>query len=228
MPVALHMHKPVASSARALRLHSGFVARRTLVVSHSAAGESAAPSTSGREELSCGGGGGSGQGFGTLRKGFKPQDRKAQKTRAAPAMNGRDKSEVLRSTAAEVAAKLRAAPSPASAAAAAPAPAAAAADEDPWADWKRVDAKVNTYPCERLFTAVGAGTDDFRDCMVRAVQEVVSAGAAEPVAVPVEVKPSSGGNYWSVRVGPVQVQHRDQVIEIFNRMRLDKRLKFHL
>lgn len=66
---------------------------------------------------------------------------------------------------------------------------------------------MNTYPCERLFTAVGSGGEDFRVAMVRCVEEVV--GGAAPV--PCDTRSSSKGAYLSVRVGPVRVENRDQV-----------------
>ncbi|KXZ55980.1 hypothetical protein GPECTOR_2g1532 [Gonium pectorale] len=170
----------------------------SLAITRAVSGDT--PSSSGRD-LSCSGGP---VGFGTLRKGFKPQPKRKQAPPSGPTMNGRDKAEVLRDTNAEVASKLGGGP------------------DDMWADWKRVDAKVNTYPCERLFTAVGSGGEDFRDAMVRCVEEVVGA------PVPVDVRASSGGNYLSVRVGPVVVKNRDEVLAVFIKMREDKRLKFHL
>ncbi|GFR46957.1 hypothetical protein Agub_g8607 [Astrephomene gubernaculifera] len=161
-----------------------------------------APSSSGRE-LSCSG---RPQGFGALRKGFKPQpkQKKSQHTLSnSQIMKGRDKADVLREINAQLASKTD-------------------SDGDVWADWKQIDAKVNTYPCERLFTAVGSGGEEFRAAMVACVEGVVGGPA------PVEVRASSGGAYISVRVGPVVVQNRDQVLDIFVRMRQDKRLKFHL
>ncbi|PNH04281.1 hypothetical protein TSOC_009575 [Tetrabaena socialis] len=186
------------------------------------------PSASGRG-VDCGGGGG-GVGFGTLRKGFKPQKRTTSSNAPSQVLNGRDKAEVLRDTQEEArllqeAAAARSAAArllQAAGAAQAAAGTQAAAAVDWTEDWKRVDAKVNTYPDTRLFTAVGSGGEEFRDAMVACVEAVIGARA------PVSVRPSSQGKYLSVRVGPVVVQNRDQVLAVFLKMREDKRLKFHL
>ncbi|EFJ50697.1 hypothetical protein VOLCADRAFT_88485 [Volvox carteri f. nagariensis] len=170
------------------------------------------------------------------------------------AFNGRDKADVLRDTQAEVALKAAQAQAVNASAATASAEGSATSNDDIWADWRRVDSKVNKYPTQRLFTAVGSGGDEFREAMIRCVVEVVGG------PVDVDVRPSSGGNYQSVRVGPVTVNNPDQcmdqgtcadrghvpelstgrlaecfavhcvrqVLEIFTKMRQDKRLKFHL
>ncbi|GIL97804.1 hypothetical protein Vretimale_3351 [Volvox reticuliferus] len=193
--------------------------RSRIIIAHSGAGD--VPSTSGRD-LSCSGGP---VGFGSLRKGFKPQPKRTQQAPPkAPTINGRDKADVLRDTQAEVALKTAQAQAAKAAAAAAAAQAggAAATTDDIWADWRQVDSKVNKYPSQRLFTAVGSGGEDFRAAMVKCVEDVVGG----PVAV--DVRASSGGNYQSVRVGPVTVNSPDQVLEVFIKMRQDKRLKFHL
>ncbi|GLC73650.1 hypothetical protein PLESTF_001404500 [Pleodorina starrii] len=193
----------------------------SLIIARSGNGDG--PSSSGRD-LSCSGGP---VGFGTLRKGFKPQPKRSQQAPSKPpTINGRDKADVLRDTQAEVAQKAAQVQAARAAAAAASAGSASAGGADTpvdiWADWRQVDSKVNKYPCERLFTAVGSGGEDFRASMVQAVEEVVGG------PVEVSVRASSGGAYQSVRVGPVTVTSPDQVLMIFTKMREDKRLKFHL
>ncbi|KAG2452480.1 hypothetical protein HYH02_002719 [Chlamydomonas schloesseri] len=155
-------------------------------------------------------------------------------------MNGRDKAEVLAQTSAEVMAKLAAARAAAAAASAngsgsgsgsgseggaasSTGSAASATSSQDWVeDWRRSDAKVNKYPDMREFTAVGSGGEDFKAAMVKCVEDVVGGPA------PVSTRESSGGNYLSVRVGPVRVESPEQVLAVFLAMRKDKRLKFHL
>lgn len=41
-------------------------------------------------------------------------------------------------------------------------------------------------------------------------------------------RPSSGGKYISVKIGPVWVENPDQVIAVFANMRTDSRLKWYM
>lgn len=61
------------------------------------------------------------------------------------------------------------------------------------------------HMCLRYVQAVGAGGDDFKAAMVKCVEDVVGGPA------PVTTRASSGGNYLSVRVGPVRVESPEQV-----------------
>lgn len=67
--------------------------------------------------------------------------------------------------------------------------------------------QVNKYPSQRVFTAIGTGGDDFKDNMLKAVEAVVGTVHMECVSE----RPSSGGKYVSVRIGPVWVEAADQV-----------------
>jgi len=67
--------------------------------------------------------------------------------------------------------------------------------------------QVNKYPSQRVFTAIGTGGDDFKTNMKQAVEEVVGTVHLECVSE----RPSSGGKYVSVRIGPVWVENADQV-----------------
>lgn len=67
--------------------------------------------------------------------------------------------------------------------------------------------QVNKYPGQRTFTAIGTGGDDFKATMLAAVESVVGTVHMECVAE----RPSSGGKYVSVRIGPVWVESADQV-----------------
>lgn len=92
------------------------------------------------------------------------------------------------------------------------------------AEWRRIDKKVNKYPGQRTFTAIGTGGDDFKATMLAAVEGVVGSVHVECVSQ----RPSSGGKYVSVRIGPVWVQDADQVVAVFNKMREDQRLKWYM
>jgi putative lipoic acid-binding regulatory protein len=83
---------------------------------------------------------------------------------------------------------------------------------------------VNKYPSQRTFTAIGTGGDDFAAAMCAAVADVVGTVHVECVSQ----RPSSGGKYLSVRVGPVWVTCGEQVIAVFNNMRKDARLKWYM
>lgn len=67
--------------------------------------------------------------------------------------------------------------------------------------------KVNSYPCQRIFTAIGYGGEDFVDSMVTAVENHLGPVHMECISQ----RESSNGKYLSVRVGPVWVQTADQV-----------------
>jgi hypothetical protein len=58
-----------------------------------------------------------------------------------------------------------------------------------------------------VFTAIGTGGDDFKANMMQAVEAVVGTVHVECVSE----RPSSGGKYVSVRIGPVWVETADQV-----------------
>lgn len=66
---------------------------------------------------------------------------------------------------------------------------------------------MNKYPSQRVFTAIGVGGDGFKASMLKAVEDVVGTVHLECVSE----RPSSGGKYVSIRVGPVWVESADQV-----------------
>ncbi|GBF87806.1 hypothetical protein Rsub_00517 [Raphidocelis subcapitata] len=82
-------------------------------------------------------------------------------------------------------------------------------------EWKKLDSKVNTYPCTRSFQAIGLADPSFQPAIVAAVASVVGTIHVECVSA----RPSSGGKYTAVRVGPVHVASADQVVEIFARIK---------
>lgn len=65
------------------------------------------------------------------------------------------------------------------------------------------------------------GGSDFTSSMVQAAESVIG-----PIHIECVVEtPSSSGKYVSVRLGPVTVQNREQVIAIYAAMRSDPRVK---
>lgn len=89
-------------------------------------------------------------------------------------------------------------------------------------NWRLLDSKVNKYPGQRDFTAIGTGGDSFKSAMIEAVASVVGNVHCECVAE------KARGRYISVTVGPVWVENADQVIQIYNNMKEDARLKWYL
>lgn len=90
---------------------------------------------------------------------------------------------------------------------------------------QEVDEAINEYPCKRVFTAIGLQDDDFRESMVKCVETALNC-CVHPEAI--VVKPSSGGKYASIRIGPVIVSSADEVVAVFNSMKADERLKWFL
>ncbi|KAJ9513946.1 hypothetical protein V8C86DRAFT_2632229 [Haematococcus lacustris] len=88
--------------------------------------------------------------------------------------------------------------------------------------WRKLDKRVNKYPDQRVFTAIGSGGTDFQAAMVDAVQRVVGSVHCECVSA------RTRGAYISVRVGPVWVENGDQVLAIYENMRADARLRFFI
>jgi uncharacterized protein len=90
---------------------------------------------------------------------------------------------------------------------------------------QEVDEVVNEYPCGRVFTAIGVQEDGFRESMVSCVEKSLNC-AVHPEAI-VE-RPSSGGKYVSVKIGPVIVSCADEVVAVYREMKADSRLKWFL
>ncbi|GFR48457.1 hypothetical protein Agub_g10360 [Astrephomene gubernaculifera] len=88
--------------------------------------------------------------------------------------------------------------------------------------WRRLDLRVNKYPIQRSFTAIGTGGQEFRQAMVSAVERVVGCVHAECVSE----RHSSGRNYISVTVGPVWVESGDQIIQVYANMKSDPRARW--
>ena len=88
-----------------------------------------------------------------------------------------------------------------------------------------MDEAVNQYPCKRVFTAIGEGSDDFRDAMVACVESALAC-KVHPEAV--LVRPSSSGKYNSVKIGPMLVSDAGEVVAVYRQMKQDARMKWFL
>jgi putative lipoic acid-binding regulatory protein len=90
---------------------------------------------------------------------------------------------------------------------------------------QQVDEAVNVYPCQRVFTAIGDSTDGFRDAMVACVETTLRCEIHQKAIV---LRPSSGGKYQSVKIGPVVVSSADEVVAVYEKMKADGRMKWFI
>ena len=72
---------------------------------------------------------------------------------------------------------------------------------------KTVVLQVNQYPGHRDFKAIGSGGNDFKQTIVRAVEDIVGPVNQDRVME----RPSSQGKFISVTLKDVKVQNPDQV-----------------
>jgi len=90
--------------------------------------------------------------------------------------------------------------------------------------WRELDSQVNEYPGQQTFKAIGVGGDDFVVAMIACVEAVIGKVHNECVSRRLSAK----GNYISVTVGPVWVEKPDQLLDIYNKMKEDGRLKYFI
>ncbi len=67
--------------------------------------------------------------------------------------------------------------------------------------------QFNTYPDTRNFKAIGEGGDDFVQSMAAAVEQVLGPVKQDRIRQRLSAKQK----YVSVTIGPVRVEHSDQV-----------------
>ena len=100
--------------------------------------------------------------------------------------------------------------------------------------WEELDAKVNDYPIQRKFQIIGesGGAAEGGGIPGEAFQaDVVAAVSGVLGSVPlglVSRRPSRGGKYVSVRVGPLEVACREDLEAVFRAIKADARVKWVL
>jgi putative lipoic acid-binding regulatory protein len=90
--------------------------------------------------------------------------------------------------------------------------------------WRALDEKVNTYPFEREFKAIGTGGDDFVVSMMAAATSVTGEVLTRDKVV---VRESRTAKYLAVNLY-IRVHSGEQVVAIFQAMQADKRMRFFL
>ena len=90
--------------------------------------------------------------------------------------------------------------------------------------WRALDEKVNKYPFEREFKAIGTGGDDFVLSMMAAAASVTGEQLSRDKVV---VRESRTAKYLSVNLY-IRVNSGEQVVAIFQAMQADKRMRFFL
>lgn len=90
---------------------------------------------------------------------------------------------------------------------------------------QEVDEAVNEYPCQRVFTAIGEGSVEFKMSMVQCVEEGLGTTVK---AEHIQVRPSKAGKYFSVRIGPMMVAHAGEVMDVYGLMKKDTRMKWFI
>ncbi|KAK3244890.1 hypothetical protein CYMTET_45521 [Cymbomonas tetramitiformis] len=90
-------------------------------------------------------------------------------------------------------------------------------------DWDDMDAKVNEYPLQRDFKAIGKGGDEFVQDMTQLVAGVL--GRQIPPEL-IYTRPSSKGTYLSVTMGPVLVKSPEELKAVYTALQSDSRVKW--
>jgi len=89
--------------------------------------------------------------------------------------------------------------------------------------WKELDEKVNTYPSERKFQAIGQGGDAFVDEVVGLVEGALGGRKVENVTT----RPSSKGKYVSANI-TVELLNGEEVIAVYAAIKGCDKIKWFL
>ena len=90
--------------------------------------------------------------------------------------------------------------------------------------WEELDARVNTYPMERKFQAIGVNSDAFVEDVKTMIEETLRR-KVHPENVTSNV--SKNGKYRSCNVNVV-LQSGDEVVKVMQKLKKDERIKWYL
>mgnify|MGYP002630192631 CR=1 FL=1 len=92
-------------------------------------------------------------------------------------------------------------------------------------EWRALDERVNTYPCERKFQAIGLNEQSFVRDIVKIVEDCLGRGPIGEDRVTSNL--SKNGKYVSANV-TVVLESGEEVIEIMSKLKADGRVKWYL
>lgn len=93
-------------------------------------------------------------------------------------------------------------------------------------EWRELDEKVNTYPSERNFQAIGINSPEFVRDMVKLVEDTLGDGRkVHPENVTSNL--SKNGKYCSANM-TVVLMNGEEVINIMAKLKADERVKWYL
>jgi putative lipoic acid-binding regulatory protein len=93
-------------------------------------------------------------------------------------------------------------------------------------EWRELDEKVNTYPSERKFQAIGINSPNFVQDMVKLVEDTLGDGRkVHPENVTSNL--SKNGKYCSANM-TVVLLNGEEVINIMAKLKADERVKWYL
>lgn len=93
-------------------------------------------------------------------------------------------------------------------------------------EWRELDEKVNTYPSERKFQAIGVNSPEFVGDMVKLVEDTLGDGRkVHPENVTSNL--SKNGKYCSANM-TVVLMNGEEVINIMAKLKADERVKWYL
>ena len=90
--------------------------------------------------------------------------------------------------------------------------------------WEELDEKVNTYPMDRKFQAIGEGGQSFIDEVVALIEKAL--GRSVPSGN-VTTRPSKKGKYVAVNV-TVRLENGSEVLEVYGALKSCERVKWFL
>ena len=93
-------------------------------------------------------------------------------------------------------------------------------------EWRELDEKVNTYPSDRKFQAIGVNSSEFVGDMVKLVEDTLGDGRkVHPENVTSNL--SKNGKYCSANM-TVVLMNGEEVINIMAKLKADERVKWYL